>query len=125
MPLLLSRNSPARGLARPSGTPGRQHPPYRVSRHWIGRLAELLREKFAVGLRGLPYAAVYPLKRILGYHLASIGTPFHGSPTALFRDQAAYFHDSIVLGLLHSENPAKRRRTSASAISQCRGLRPP
>jgi hypothetical protein len=37
-------------------------------------LSAILREKFSVGLRELPYSKIYPLRQILGYHLASIGT---------------------------------------------------
>ena len=40
----------------------------------LGQLADHLREKFSVGLVGMPYSRNMPLKRILGYHLASIGT---------------------------------------------------
>ncbi len=34
----------------------------------------ILREKFAIGLRGLPYSDTYRLERVLGFHLASIGS---------------------------------------------------
>jgi len=37
-------------------------------------LFAILREKFSVGLKGLPYSSAYRLKRVLGIHLASIGT---------------------------------------------------
>jgi hypothetical protein len=38
------------------------------------QLNSILREKFSVGLTGLPYSKVFRLDRILGFHLASIGT---------------------------------------------------
>lgn len=38
------------------------------------KLPGILREKFAVGLRGLPYSPTYRLERVLGFHLASIGS---------------------------------------------------
>jgi hypothetical protein len=38
------------------------------------KLSKILREKFSVGIRGLPYSPVYRLERILGFHLASIGS---------------------------------------------------
>jgi hypothetical protein len=37
-------------------------------------LNDLLSEKFLVGLKGLPHSRIYRLDRILGFHLASIGT---------------------------------------------------
>jgi hypothetical protein len=37
-------------------------------------LNNLLTEKFLVGLKGLPHSKIYRLDRILGFHLASIGT---------------------------------------------------
>ena len=37
-------------------------------------LNDLLAEKFLVGLKGLPHSRIYRLDRILGFHLASIGT---------------------------------------------------
>jgi hypothetical protein len=37
-------------------------------------LSRFLREKFSVGLVGLPYSATYRLDRVLGFHLASIGS---------------------------------------------------
>jgi hypothetical protein len=38
------------------------------------KLSKILREKFSVGIKGLPYSPVYRLERILGFHLASIGS---------------------------------------------------
>jgi hypothetical protein len=38
------------------------------------QLTNILREKFQVGLRGMPYTHEMPLSRILGYHLATIGS---------------------------------------------------
>lgn len=38
------------------------------------KLTGILREKFAVGLRGLPYTNPYRLQRVLGFHLATIGS---------------------------------------------------
>jgi len=38
------------------------------------QLSEILKEKFSVGLIGLPYSQHYRLERILGFHLASIGS---------------------------------------------------
>ena len=38
------------------------------------KLNRILREKFSVGLTGLPYSDTLRLDRILGFHLASIGT---------------------------------------------------
>jgi hypothetical protein len=37
-------------------------------------LARFLREKFSVGLVGMPYSATLRLDRVLGFHLASIGS---------------------------------------------------
>lgn len=37
-------------------------------------LRQILREKFSIGLRGLPYSDPYRLERVLGFHLASIGS---------------------------------------------------
>lgn len=37
-------------------------------------LRQLLREKFSKGLSGLPYSDPYRLERVLGFHLASIGS---------------------------------------------------
>jgi len=37
-------------------------------------LARLLRQKFSVGLVGMPYSATLRLDRVLGFHLASIGS---------------------------------------------------
>ena len=38
------------------------------------QLSKILREKFSVGIKGLPYSPVYRLERILGFHLACIGS---------------------------------------------------
>jgi len=38
------------------------------------KLRTILHEKFSIGLRGLPYSNPYRLERILGFHLASIGS---------------------------------------------------
>jgi hypothetical protein len=38
------------------------------------QLSKILREKFSVGIMGLPYSPVHRLERILGFHLASIGS---------------------------------------------------
>ena len=43
------------------------------------RLAGILREKFSIGLRGLPYSPTYRLERILGFHLACIGSSHFSS----------------------------------------------
>jgi len=37
-------------------------------------LPQILREKFSIGLSGLPYSHPYRLERVLGFHLASIGS---------------------------------------------------
>jgi len=37
-------------------------------------LPRILREKFSIGLSGLPYSDPYRLERVLGFHLASIGS---------------------------------------------------
>jgi hypothetical protein len=39
-----------------------------------GQRDTILREKFSIGLKGLPYSDALRLDRILGFHLASIGT---------------------------------------------------
>jgi hypothetical protein len=39
-----------------------------------GQLPNHLREKFTVGLKNMPYSKVMPLDRILGYHLATVGS---------------------------------------------------
>jgi hypothetical protein len=39
-----------------------------------GQLHNHLREKFTVGLKDMPYSKVMPLHRILGYHLATVGS---------------------------------------------------
>jgi len=38
------------------------------------KLPQILREKFLIGLSGLPYSDPYRLERVLGFHLASIGS---------------------------------------------------
>jgi hypothetical protein len=38
------------------------------------QLSKILREKFSVGIKGLPYSPVYRLEKILGFHLATIGS---------------------------------------------------
>ena len=38
------------------------------------QLTAILREKFSIGLRNMPYSKEYRLDRILGYHLATIGS---------------------------------------------------
>lgn len=38
------------------------------------QLSKFLREKFSVGIMGLPYSPVYRLEKILGFHLATIGS---------------------------------------------------
>ncbi|MGB9713112.1 MAG: DUF3800 domain-containing protein [Dissulfurimicrobium hydrothermale] len=38
------------------------------------KLPEILREKFAIGLRGFPFSRIYRLERVLGFHLATIGS---------------------------------------------------
>ena len=40
----------------------------------LGQLADHLREKFSVGLRGIPYSSTLPMPQILGCHLAPSGT---------------------------------------------------
>lgn len=38
------------------------------------RLPEFLRDKFSMGLSGLPYSPIYRLERVLGFNLATIGS---------------------------------------------------
>jgi hypothetical protein len=40
------------------------------------QLANIMREKFQIGLKGMPYGGEIPLSRILGYHLATIGSSY-------------------------------------------------
>lgn len=42
-------------------------------------LSRILREKFSIGLRGLPHSDPYRLERVLGFHLASIGSSHFSS----------------------------------------------
>jgi hypothetical protein len=42
-------------------------------------LPQILRERFSIGLSGLPYSDQYRLERVLGFHLASIGSSHFSS----------------------------------------------
>ena len=42
-------------------------------------LTEHLREKFSIGVTGLPFSSTYRLDRILGFHIASVGTSHYSS----------------------------------------------
>jgi hypothetical protein len=69
-----------------------------------------LREKFGVGLRGLPYSPVLRLDRILGFHVASIGTSHFSSVVDIAIGGVRYAINSI-------EDPLKHK-TGRELLSQ-------
>jgi hypothetical protein len=56
-------------------------------------LNPILREKFSIGVKGLPYSATLRLDRILGFHLASIGTSNFCSVIDIVLDSLRYAID--------------------------------
>jgi hypothetical protein len=65
-------------------------------------LFPLLREKFGVGVRGLPYSNVLRLDRILGFHVASIGTCNFSSVIDIVIGSVRYAINSIADPLKHN-----------------------
>lgn len=60
-----------------------------------------LREKFGIGLKGLPYSPVLRLDRILGFHVASIGTSHFSSVIDIVIGGIRYAINSIPDPLKH------------------------
>ena len=71
-----------------------------------GQLNNILREKFTVGLKDMPYSKVMPLERILGYHVATVGSSHFCSVI------------DIVLGALRFAINSRKDTTKKSVIDQ-------
>lgn len=71
-----------------------------------GQLNTILKEKFTVGLKDMPYSKVMPLERILGYHLATVGSSHFCSLI------------DIVLGALRFAINARKDRSRKAVVDQ-------
>jgi len=85
-------------------------------------LPQILREKFSIGLRGLPYSDRYRLERVLGFHLASIGSSNFSSVVDIVLGSLRYVvncindinRQNIVQILLNQLNPLCLKNNNGS-----------
>ena len=77
-------------------------------------LPQILREKFSIGLRGLPFCESYRLQRILGFHVATIGSSHFCSVIDVVLGSVRY--------AVNNFNSADRRAVCLALLQQLRPM---